>query len=571
MQILIFPFILFTNLFFSRASPDLPMNRSLGERHLPAATFSTFASKDQHYPQDELPADESLTSSWKGIAWKGETISTQIIIRSDQKINNLTVQLSDLGSSNGQRIPKSAITANFIRYVMSDTKTAKGCHIKVKGDSVYIADVIDNSSSASPEANTTQPVWLTVKIPATAAAGIYTGEVKFKSVKHTGLKTLSYSVQVLDRVLPRPKDWKFHLDLWQNPDAIARTHKVKKWSPEHFKVMKPYMQMLADAGQKVITATLIHDPWNSQTYDVYDSMIKWTKKKDGTWNYDYAIFDKWVTYMMDLGIDGDIGCYSMIPWNLKFYYFDEAQNKEVFITAEAGSPEYISHWKPMLKNFAQHLKKKGWFNKTVIAMDERPMEAMQKAIAIIKDADPAFKISLAGNYHPEIEADLYDYSVASNQIISSATIQKRKHAGQKTTFYTCCVERFPNTFTFSPMAEATWLAWHSANKDFDGYLRWAYNSWPDAPLEDSRFSRWPAGDTFLIYPGARSSVRFERLIEGIQDYEKARILKEEFNKTGESAKLQRLESALKVFELDALKTSPASEMVNKAKAVLNSL
>ena len=100
------------------------------------------------------------------------------------------------------------------------------------------------------------------------------------------------------------------------------------------KLMKPYMESLAHAGQKVITTTLIHDPWNSQTHDVYSTMIKWTKKKNGSWSYDYTIFDKWVSYMTALGIDRVIECYSMIPWNLKFYYYDEASGKETVLIAE---------------------------------------------------------------------------------------------------------------------------------------------------------------------------------------------------------------------------------------------
>lgn len=49
---------------------------------------------------------------------------------------------------------------------------------------------------------------------------------------------------------------------------------------------------------------------------------------------------------------------------------------------------------------------------------------------------------------------------------------------------------------------------------------------PADPLTDSRFRAWLAGDTYLVYPDARSSIRFERLREGIQDAEKIRILKD---------------------------------------------
>lgn len=80
-------------------------------------------------------------------------------------------------------------------------------------------------------------------------------------------------------------------------------------------------------------------------------------------------------------------------------------------------------------------------------------------------------------------------------------------------------------FTFSDPAEAVYAGWYTAACGYDGFLRWAYNSWVEEPLTDSRFRTFPAGDTYIVYPGARSSVRFERLVEGIQDAEKISILK----------------------------------------------
>lgn len=539
---------------------------------LRSGTNISFASPDIRYDKNNAPAVSPIKTEWRTRAWKGEKAHTQFLIWTTVALGKVSMEWGNLKDSKGNRIPAKKIKANFVRYVMADGENAKGggCSITPNLDPTLVADVIDVTEYLPVAPNTTQPVWLSVTVPSDIPAGVYKGNIKVKDESKGNLGTLNFSVEVIDRTLPDPKDWEFHLDLWQNPDAIARVHNVEKWSEEHMKVMKPYMEMLADAGQKVITATLIHDPWNSQTYDIFGTMIKWTKKKDGSWNYDYTIFDRWVTYMMSLGINGLIECYSMIPWGLEFYYYDEALRKDTLIVAEPGTPEYKAHWQPMLDDFAKHLKQKGWFEKTTIAMDERPMEAMQKAIAIIKSADKDFKISLAGSYHPEIEKYLFDYCVASNQTIDEETKQARKEAGFITTFYTCCVEAYPNTFTFSPPAESAWLAWHAANKGYNGYLRWAYNSWPKSPLQDSRFGTWSSGDTYLVYPGPRSSIRFERLIEGIEDYEKIRILKEEFKKNNEQKKLKELEKIVGAFELDALKTKPAGEMLNNAKRTLNS-
>jgi hypothetical protein len=103
----------------------------------------------------------------------------------------------------------------------------------------------------------------------------------------------------------------------------------------------------------------------------------------------------------------------------------------------------------------------------------------------------------------------------------------------------------------------------------DGYLRWAYNSWTKQPLTDSRFTAWPAGDTYQVYPGPLSSIRFEKLIEGIQDYEKIQILKKEYRNKKQTAKLNQLEAALQQFKIGSLAKTPAAEMVAKAKGLLN--
>lgn len=55
-----------------------------------------------------------------------------------------------------------------------------------------------------------------------------------------------------------------------------------------------------------------------------------------------------------------------------------------------------------------------------------------------------------------------------------------------------------------------------------------YNVFWGTMLKDSRFTAWPAGDTYQVYPGPLPSIRFEKLNEGIQDFEKIRLLREEY-------------------------------------------
>lgn len=70
------------------------------------------------------------------------------------------------------------------------------------------------------------------------------------------------------------------------------------------------------------------------------------------------------------------------------------------------------------------------------------------------------------------------------------------------------------------------ISWYVAAKGYDRFLRWAYDAWPADPVRDARHTLWPAGDCYLVYPGGNSSIRFEKLREGITDHEKIRLLLE---------------------------------------------
>ncbi|MCR5849182.1 MAG: DUF4091 domain-containing protein [Bacteroidaceae bacterium] len=489
-----------------------------------------WGSIDVRYSQSEVP--ETTKKSPLLRAWRGERVSAQAVLATSSELGEVSFTVSDL--RNGKNIiPASAIKKYFVRYVMAEP-------FYNKKDSMIVADRLDPIETLKVEANTTQPIWLDIHVPSEAKAGTYQGTVTVKTISNSSpLKggwegSLPIVLQVADRVLPEPNKWSFHLDLWQNPYAVARYYDVPLWSQEHFDKMRPLMQMLAATGQKVITCSIINRPWNGQTFDPFESMIAKMKQIDGTWRYDYTVFDKWVEFMMSCGITEQIDCYTLVPWHYRFDYYDCASNSVKELACKPGEAKYHDFIVPFLKDFSRHLRQKGWFSRTHIAMDERPTDQMEAAWKTIQDADPEFKIEGAANYSVESEAAdrVDDISVAFQfDLIKGEALARRAAKGQKITFYTCCGPERPNTFTFSPPAESAYLGLHALACGYDGYLRWAYNSWPKQPNQDSRFGNWPAGDTYLVYPSG-SSIRFERLVEGIQAYEKARLLRPTLNLKG---------------------------------------
>lgn len=535
-----------------------------------SANNLSFIDTEFSLSKTTAPHAEQIKKTWTLTGWKNETVQTQLAFWGTQDHTSVELSVSDL-TSDKAKINREHIKINPITYVMSDLPgdLTQGCGISITLDSVLVADRITNGTSFVYSKNETRPIWLQIHIPTDADAGLYKGKVyaKFKNKK----LALDYTVEVKNQTLPDPKNWTYHLDLWQNPYAVARYHKVEPFSDTHFKILQPHIQRLANAGQKNITATLIYDPWNGQTYDKYDAMVKWIKKKDGTWTFDYTVFDKWVTFMQQQGIQKFINCYSMIPWNLSFYYWDEATNKMEIVKAKPGEAAYENHWMPFLIDFAKHLKAKGWFEKTNIAMDERPMKDMLAAIEIIKKADKSFNISLAGTYHEELAPYLSDYCITLNENMPQHILDQRNAKGFTTTAYTCCTEIFPNTYTNSGYSEATWLSWNAMQRGFHGYLRWAFDCWNAEPNLDSRFGTWMGGDTYLVYPDNTSSIRFERLREGIQDFEKIKIVKQQLLQSNNTGDLKKLHDILTTFSNNNINRKMIPEQVKSGKSFLNSL
>ncbi|MBR3877937.1 MAG: DUF4091 domain-containing protein [Bacteroidaceae bacterium] len=528
---------------------------------------------DERYPADfGTPVRSTAVNT--AAAWRGERVNFQLLVTNRQDIPTTPMNDREVGYRfselrNGSNvIPSTNVVGGFVQYVITDKFTGCGKHeVDAYGENLVADRITDENPSIVPMGGY-RGLWLTVQVPQDAAPGTYKGYVELEC---EGKKTrYSYSVKVLGRTLPSPKEWSFHLDLWQNPYAVARVHNVEVWSDKHFEVLRPYMLKLASAGQKAITATLIDRPWDGQTYDPFGSMVTWIKKADGTWLYDFTIFDRWVEFMMSCGIDKEITCFSMIPWKLSFRYYDQATHTHKYINCAPGDEAYAQFWGGMLSAFAKHLKEKGWFDRTFISMDERSLQQMQAAIKVIKEYAPGMKISMAGNYHPEIEADIYDYclDIFAYGAYTQELIARRREQGKVSTYYTCCSAEYPNLFTFTAPADAEFIALEALAKGLDGYLRWAYNSWTVTPEADSRFTAWPAGDTYVIYPFSISSIRWERLVQGIQQFEKYKILLAEAKAKGNASRVKALEKLLKSIDIKKISTD-SEKMVNGFRKGLN--
>ncbi len=562
MAALLCPLSLFAQTIYPLGAYTQPLNPTISNQSdwqkLPDGVQASWASRDIHYEQRTVPSI-NLKTDTTIYAWKGERVGALAVLFSAKQTGNLTLNLSDA--------PEGwAVKANFVNYVISDGK--RGCGENKKNTPLtYIPDVIDINQTKSLHACETSPVWVTLEVPQSANAGEYTLNLTVNEGDKS-VETLHLNVVVADRQLPLPSQYAFQTNLWQQPYSVARYYGVKKWSQAHYNALRPYLEMLARCGQKNVTAILFYEPWGEQSIDKHDEMIRSIKKDDGTWEYDYSVFDHYVSLCDSCGINEKISCFSMVPWGMNFRYYNERGDTLETGSISVNSATYKEVWTNFLTAFAKHLKEKGWFEKTYIAMDERTLDVMQAAYNLLQQTVPGMKMSLAGNYHPELAGKLQDYCVAWGQRFTASEMKLRQDSNWVTTYYTACPDLAPNMETYNDPADIAYLPLHAVANNFTGFLHWAWMQWVDQPLIDSRGALFPPGDYYSIYPGPRSSVRYERYIEGVQQAEKIRILRTQW--ADNHAKLDSLEQQLSRFRSGKLtRPNTSARLVNVMEAILN--
>lgn len=528
--------IFFLNIACKNADPK-PTEPIEPDKEVKKSLNGSFESKFNRYTRGQTFIGNEV-KAWVDTAWKNDRIHKQLILWADKNIDDLSYEVENL--KNGTNlISASNIKLRFGQYVIGD-QVAKGCGEQLNRASVEIADAL--SSNTVNRINQYDPlkIWITIDIPESTPGGKYAGKINVKTGGSTQ-QTFDIDILVVNRTMPKVADWKFHLDLWQFPfqlmkwnNAQAGSTNIEPFSETYFKQLEPFYKLLADAGQKSIT-TYIKD----SAFIKGETMIKWTKKTDNTWSYNYDNFDKYVETLMTWGINKQINCFSLAGWDMNYIgYFDATTGRSANLNVEVGSTAYKTIWNDFLNDFKVHLKTKAWLNKTVLYLDEIRQESLSAVINTIKENDANWKIGLAGSHVSSInENALYEYSTILGTSSSTNFSNDRN-----ITFYTSCTQLIPNNYV-TPQnnpAEMTWMAWYVSNNGLNGYLRWAYDYWtlPD-PMNITDGGN-TAGDFSLIYRSGNtypnqplSSIRLELLREGIQDFEKINIL----NKNGANTSL----------------------------------
>jgi Domain of unknown function (DUF4091)/Family of unknown function (DUF6067) len=455
-------------------------------------------------------------------ACRNEDAIIQLGLRSPAAVASVSVRAGNLAKGGRQ------LRARFrVRY--------PGL-MPVDENAQYTPDPLWETDAVPLRAYQSQGIWVDVKVPAEAEPGRYEGTLE---VLRDGAvaETFRVALDVLPATLPDPAGYHCYLNILFDPSSIARFKKLPLWGEAHWQEIEHYIENLAAHGQKTITVFIVDDPWESITGFPVRNIVEWRSQGElnaGTADrltFDFSQFDRFVAACLRAGIRDHIECWSPLVQphsdHSTIAYRDVAAGRERKIVLPAGSDEYKAVWGRFARQFQEHLRAKGWLDKTYLAFDEIQTSVLDRVVPFFHETAPGLKLMISGGDEQgrhmaesrELAFHYGYYSPGSGAELPD--IPARRRAGKRTLLYTAVTPLYPNTFVFSDPLESRYLGWIVWKWDFDGYIRWAWNFWP-AALWDQPFYTWPSGDMYFVYPGPAGpvdSIRWEMLRKGLEDYE----------------------------------------------------
>ena len=309
---------------------------------------------------NERPASISLLCVKNGVS------SGQLIVGSRKTLKGLNVTVSPLTGNRGT-IPVSAMQIGYLNLASGALESAPPT-LKTPPKRVGRRMLKDMDPAVAGAIGVIQPVWLTVKVPRNARAGIYSGTMKV--VAEGGkLHVVPVRMKVIgDWVAPDPFDFKTWVAAHESPDSVAMQYNVPLWSKEHWRHLDRVYSLLTTVGLKDI-----HLPLIAKTHLCNEqSMVRWIRKADGSYDHDFSVFKRYLDVAVKHLGKVPVVCIQIYdygfrtnhknarPVNVRVTELDPATGKVSDFTPPAwGTPESLKFWKPVIKEIRRILAERG--------------------------------------------------------------------------------------------------------------------------------------------------------------------------------------------------------------------
>lgn len=475
-----------------------------------------------------------------------EHVPFQVVItapvppRNSPAAKGFFIEASSLSAGQRNNIAKEQIKFYLQHYILLDAKSSP------VGETGYwpdaLAPIVEPfGMDAQYSVVKNRPIWVDLDIPKGTPAGIYKGQIKVTQDGNL-IETLNLEVEV------------YNFSLTDETPLITYMNVSRSWLAGFYN--KP------SDSEEIEKLT--------QTY--YDFLYK---NRMEPWFND-MLLPKVELSGKNIKVTFDDAKYK--------YYMNDLKTKRVLLNAFPGNLERLVTEEPFSKGFNEKVKsylsqvekyfaKNGWKDHLVFnsPIDEprtlEDYEDTRRWADLVHNAagDVAFlttRTPVPPKEHPEwgtLRGHVDNFSIHGNHMNDpevKRAIKEEQAKGGEMTWYISCDQRYPqpNYFIDAPALDLVMVPWITERYGMDGILYWAINFWSqtespwlDAGTFHSGFlcsGGWVLnGEGSVVYPGNGtkrytgqpnvdgpvSSIRFELLREGIEDFVVLSMLKKAGN------------------------------------------
>jgi hypothetical protein len=468
-------------------------------------------------------------------AAQNEYESAQLVITAKRKLTSVKVEVGKLKNGEGDLIPPESIRVNFVGFIPLSKNTPNTPDYRLERKApCRVPDPLLEIESVSLECCRSQPVWITLHVPKGTPPGEYEGMVRVSCEEGEG--EIPITVEVLPFELPDER----HLLVtnWFSVGNIAKAHNVELWSDEFFEVLARYAELMAEHRQNVVLT-----PW---------SLVR-AYTDGGKLTFDFSLFDRFVETFFEAGVRGRIEishvAHPRSGWGTEVLLSNvKATDRNTGEQVKLSSEEGLG---PLLAALQDHLEERGWLDRAMIHISDEPsvsnIESWKRASRFIARFAPKLR-RIDAIESTDFQGYLEVWVPKLNYFTTWGDLyEKARKDGAELWFYTCChpFGFFPNRFLDYPLIETRVLHWINYAYNLRGFLHWGLNFWRDDPFGEPS-PNLPPGDTHIIYPGEGgplSSIRFDVMRDGIEDFEYLLLLERKIEEVKE-----RLGDAAREFD-----------------------
>lgn len=386
-------------------------------------------------------------------------------------------------------------------------------------------EVLVESDEIELTAGQTHAMLLDVEVARDASPGVYQGTLELRS--GDGRATAPFSLEVHKTTLPPA--YRLHSVhwFWPMPENLTSEEPPAWWSERHWELIQNSGRELRRFGDDTVLTPLI---------DGRESLIRVSRSEQGTYEFDYDRFDRWVEMFLDLGFETFAGRH-VVNMGPDVWVVEQSSGKTVPLLKDSKDQEAWQQFLPIFyQSLARHLAEKGWTERYLQHQYDEPKDADRyQALAGLARANlPGIRTIDAINSRPEVFSPLVDIHVFNliTLLRNAELAEQRRTEGKAVWLYHCTspYPPYPNRHLDRPLSECRLWPWICYKWRADGFLYWAANLYRGAdeyktsigPFPNgSQDPGHPPGDAWFYYrgpDGLQPSMRIVAFRSGLIDH-----------------------------------------------------